>query len=66
MAPPRGSQRPASTASKGSSDIRFKTDESAQLKVKPETVLVISLVYIGIVVLLHIIGKIRGGDHETE
>jgi len=33
----------------------------SSLKVQPKTVLVISLVYLGIVVLLHIWSKIRSG-----
>ena len=38
--------------------MKFYTDDSSGLKVQPKTVLIISLVYMGIVVLLHIWGKI--------
>lgn len=39
----------------------FFTEESQGLKVAPKTVLVISLLYMGIVVLLHIFGKVKSG-----
>ena len=35
------------------------TSETPGFKVQPKTVLIISLIYMGIVVLLHIVGKIR-------
>ena len=38
----------------------FFTEESQGLKLSPKTVLVISLLYMGIVVLLHIFGKVKG------
>ena len=47
---------------------KFYTDESTGFKIQPKTVLIMSLVYIGIVVLLHIYSKIGGspkGDIET-
>lgn len=31
------------------------------MKLSPKTVLIISLLYMGIVVLLHIFGKVKGG-----
>ena len=31
------------------------------MKLSPKTVLVVSLLYMGIVVLLHIFGKVKGG-----
>lgn len=39
----------------------FFTEESQGLKLSPKTVLIISLLYMGIVVLLHIFGKVKGG-----
>lgn len=38
----------------------FFTEESQGLKLSPKTVLIISLLYIGMVVLLHIFGKVKG------
>ena len=35
------------------------------MKLSPKTVLVISLLYMGIVVLLHIFGKVKGGAAAT-
>jgi protein transport protein SEC61 subunit beta len=37
----------------------FFTEESQGLKLSPKTVLIISLLYMGIVVLLHIFGKVK-------
>ena len=39
----------------------FFQEESSGLKVSPKTVLILSLLYMGIVVLLHIFGKIKTG-----
>jgi len=39
--------------------MNFYTDETPGLKVTPKTVLITSLVYLGIVVILHLLGKIR-------
>jgi len=41
--------------------LAFFQEESSGLKVSPKTVLIISLLYMGIVVLLHIFGKIKTG-----
>lgn len=46
--------------------MKFFTGEDGGLKVQPNTVLIISLVYMGLVVLLHIFGKIRGGSGSAE
>lgn len=45
--------------------LNFYTGEVSSLKIQPKTVLVISLVYLGIVVLLHIWSKIRSGGIPT-
>jgi protein transport protein SEC61 subunit beta len=39
----------------------FFTEESQGLKLSPKTVLILSLLYMGIVVLLHIFGKVKVG-----
>lgn len=41
--------------------LAFFQEESSGLKVSPKTVLIISLLYMGIVVLLHIFGKLKAG-----
>ena len=43
----------------------FFQEESQGLKLSPKTVLVISLLYLGIVVLLHIFGKVKGAAGTT-
>lgn len=45
-----------------STGLNFYSGEVSSLKVQPKTVLIISLVYLGIVVLLHIMSKLRGGN----
>lgn len=50
----------------GSNEPNFIYSEDAPgLKVSPKTVLVTSLIYIGVVVLLHIWSKIRSGGAEA-
>jgi len=49
-----------------SNQFTFYTEDSSGLKLSPKTVLVISLLYIGIVVLLHIFGKIKGGEGKKD
>eukprot|EP00753_Platysulcus_tardus_P002602 PLAT11684.1.p1 GENE.PLAT11684.1~~PLAT11684.1.p1 ORF type:complete len:115 (+),score=33.64 PLAT11684.1:42-347(+) len=48
------------TSMGGSSMLQFYTEDAPGLKVSPTMVLVMSLGYIGFVVLLHVWGKIRG------
>ena len=38
--------------------MRYFSEDSAGFKIQPKTVLIMSLVYIGIVVLLHIFSKV--------
>lgn len=52
-------QAGARPAAKGN-QFAFFTEESQGLKLSPKTVLIISLLYMGIVVLLHIFGKVKG------
>ena len=42
--------------------LSFFTEEADGLKLSPYTVMVICLVYIGVVVLCHILGKVKGGS----
>ena len=51
--------RPA--AANGNS-LSFFTEEADGFKLSPYTVMVICLIYIGAVVLLHILGKVKGGS----
>ena len=64
---PRNRRRPANSGSSGSGSqaqgdgvLQFYTQGSTGLTVGPTSVLVLSLFYVGTVVLLHIWGKIRG------
>lgn len=43
----------------GTNILQFYTDDSPGLQVGPTTVLVASLSFVGVVVLLHIVGKFR-------
>jgi protein transport protein SEC61 subunit beta len=59
-----GRPRPAAAAQGGRQQqangiLRFYTDDAPGIKVGPTIVLVMSLSFIGIVVLLHIYGKLR-------
>ena len=61
----RAAARQAGNASGGRSVggsnniLQFYTDDSPGLQIGPTTVLVASLSFVGVVVLLHIIGKFR-------
>ena len=44
--------------SKKGGDVKFFTEEKASFKIQPKTVLIMSLIYIGLVVLLHIYAKL--------
>lgn len=45
-------------SSKKGASMRYISEDSAGFKIQPKTVLIMSLIYIGIVVLLHIYSKI--------
>ncbi|KAM3127670.1 hypothetical protein pb186bvf_020213 [Paramecium bursaria] len=61
-----GSKSPSKTEGGASAPgLNFYSGEVSSLKVQPNTVLVISLIYLGVVVLLHILSKIRGGNAEA-
>ena len=51
-----GGGRPAGA---GHNILQFYTDDSPGLQVGPTTVLIASLSFVGVVVLLHIVGKFR-------
>jgi len=51
---------------KGSSGLNYFSEDSAGFKIQPKTVLIMSLVYIGIVVLLHIYSKLGSPAEKTE
>ena len=45
-------------SSKKSGSMKYFSEDSAGFKIQPKTVLIMSLIYIGIVVLLHIYSKV--------
>jgi len=51
-------RRVATTGQENAGILRFYTDDAPGLKIGPTTVLVLSLLFIGFVVLLHIWGKL--------
>lgn len=53
-------------SSKKGSSLKYFSEDSAGLTIQPKTVLIVSLVYIGIVVLLHIFSKVGGGEIKVE
>jgi protein transport protein SEC61 subunit beta len=57
--------RPAPNAAAGSNGIlRFYTDDAPGLLIGPTTVLVLSLLFIGMVVVMHMAAKVGGGSSE--
>lgn len=53
-------------SSKKGSSLRYFSEDNAGFTIQPKTVLIISLVYIGIVVLLHIFSKVGGSETKVE
>jgi len=51
---------------KSSSGLNYFSEDSAGFRVQPKTVLIMSLVYIGIVVLLHIYSKLGAAPVKDE
>jgi preprotein translocase subunit Sec61beta len=45
-------------STKKSSGLKYFSEESAGFRIQPKTVLIMSLIYIGLVVLLHIWAKV--------
>jgi len=56
---PTGGPKPTQAKSQQAMGFNFFTEEAPGLKVSPKAVLITSLVYIGVVVLLHIWSKLR-------
>ena len=54
------------SAKKGSGNMRYFSEDSAGFKIQPKTVLIMSLIYIGIVVLLHIFSKVSAPTPPAE
>ena len=54
------------SAKKGSGNMRYFSEDSAGFKIQPKTVLIMSLIYIGIVVLLHIFSKVSAPAPPAE
>lgn len=60
-----GDKRPraAATARRGAGnagEFKMYTDDAPGIQIGPSTVLILSLTFIGVVVFLHILGKLRG------
>lgn len=51
---------------KGSQGMRYFSEESSGFRIAPKTVLIMSLIYIGIVVLLHIYAKLGSKPAEAK
>jgi protein transport protein SEC61 subunit beta len=45
-------------SSKKGNSLRYFSEDSAGFRIQPKTVLIMSLIYIGLVVLLHIYAKV--------
>jgi protein transport protein SEC61 subunit beta len=54
------------SAKKSSSGLSYFSEDSAGFRIQPKTVLIMSLVYIGIVVLLHIYSKLGSSAVKQE
>ncbi len=52
-------------SSKKASSLKYFSEDNAGFKIQPKTVLIMSLVYIGIVVLLHIYSKLGATPAKT-
>ncbi|EGR31929.1 hypothetical protein IMG5_099570 [Ichthyophthirius multifiliis] len=64
-AQPKPATGKSSGGSKSSGPVNVGTSDVG-LKVQPRSVLVISLVFMGIVILLHIFGKLRGTSSAAQ
>lgn len=53
-------------SSKKGSSLKYFSEDSAGFTIQPKTVLIVSLVFIGIVVLLHIFSKVGGTQPKVE
>ena len=48
-----------------SEELKFFSHESGGMQLQPKTVLLVSIIYMGVVVVLHIFGKLRQSNEET-
>ncbi len=53
-------------SSKKGGNMKYFSEDSAGFKIQPKTVLIMSLVYIGLVVLLHIYSKMGAAPVEAD
>lgn len=53
-------------STKKSSGLKYFSEESSGFKIQPKTVLIMSLIYIGLVVLLHIYAKLGATKPVTQ
>jgi protein transport protein SEC61 subunit beta len=53
-------------SSKKGSSLKYFSEDNAGFTIQPKTVIIVSLVYIGIVVLLHIFSKVGGAETKVE
>lgn len=51
-----------SSGKKSGGNMKYFSEDSAGFKIQPKTVLIMSLIYIGIVVLLHIFSKVGSSE----
>jgi protein transport protein SEC61 subunit beta len=54
------------SAKKSSSGLSYFSEDSAGFRIQPKTVLIMSLVFIGIVVLLHIYSKLGSAPAKED
>jgi protein transport protein SEC61 subunit beta len=54
------------SSKKSSAGLSYFSEDSAGFRIQPKTVLIMSLVYIGIVVLLHIYSKLGAAPIKEE
>ena len=53
-------------SSKKGGNMKYFSEDSAGFKIQPKTVLIMSLIYIGIVVLLHIYSKMGAAPPQND
>jgi protein transport protein SEC61 subunit beta len=54
------------SSTKKSGGLKYFSEESSGFKIQPKTVLIMSLIYIGLVVLLHIYAKLNAPKPTVE
>ena len=53
-------------STKKGSNLKYFSEESAGFRIQPKTVLIMSLIYIGLVILLHIYAKLGSSKATVE